>query len=93
MVTTTAQRLGPKRINVIHYQMKQSGMHEISQNPIYHQHTKCIDIQYHYMREKFLERAITLRYCPMDTTAADASTKAFGKTKHIRHITDLLSEC
>ena len=54
-------------------------MHEISQNPIYHKHTKCIDIQYHYMREKFRERTIEFEYYPTDTTAAEALTKAFGK--------------
>jgi hypothetical protein len=37
--------------------------------------------------QKFLERAVTLKYCP---TATDALTKAFGKTKHIiRHTTGL----
>jgi hypothetical protein len=40
-----------------------------------------MDIQYHYMCEGSLERAIMLECRPTDATVTDALTKAFGKNE------------
>jgi hypothetical protein len=58
----------------------------IAKNPVHHQRTKHIDIQYHYVREKLKDNLITLQYCPTDQMVADLLTKALAKGKHNIHI-------
>jgi hypothetical protein len=53
----------------------------IAQNPVFHQCTKHIDIQYHFVRERVDTGDIKLQYIATADQLADMCTKALGKTK------------
>lgn len=60
----------------------------LAKNPEYHQRTKHIDIQYHYIREVLEDGAIRLDYVPTAEQAADIFTKpltnqAFQRCKEL----------
>lgn len=48
-------------------------------NPEYHKRTKHIDIQYHFMREKYEHREIDISYVSTDQQLADIMTKALSR--------------
>lgn len=50
-------------------------------NPEYHKRTKHIDIAYHYIREKFNEGQLNLKYIPSHEQLADILTKPFPKER------------
>ena len=50
------------------------------QNPTNHNHTKHIDIRFHFIREKYANGVVDLRYVPRDDNVADLFTKPC--TKH-----------
>ena len=53
----------------------------IAQNPVFHQRTKHIDIQYHFTRERVEAGDIKLVYIPTADQLADICTKALSKPK------------
>ena len=50
-------------------------------NPEYHKRTKHIDIQYHFIREKFEQLEIDISYIPTTQQLADIMTKALPRDK------------
>lgn len=50
-------------------------------NPEYHKRTKHIDIAYHYIRDKFNEGQLNLKYIPSHEQLADILTKPFPKER------------
>jgi hypothetical protein len=58
----------------------QAAIH-ISNNPVLHQRTKHIDIQFHFVREKVLEQKVKLEYVSTDENEADGFTKGLGTVK------------
>ena len=54
----------------------------LAKNPIHHQRTKHIDIQYHYIRERLRDNTVKLEYCPTEEMVADVLTKGLSKGKH-----------
>ena len=52
----------------------------LSKNPKYHPRTKHIDIKYHFVRDKVLNKEVPLEYCPSEEMVADLLTKPLGKT-------------
>jgi hypothetical protein len=44
-----------------------------------HKRSKHIDIQYHYVRDKFLENVMDVEYCETKLQAADMFTKSLPK--------------
>ena len=53
-----------------------------SKNPNNHNHTKHIDIKYHYIRETVVEKKqVQLFYCPTEKMIADILTKALPKSR------------
>jgi hypothetical protein len=56
----------------------------LSSNPTYHQRTKHIDVQHHFIREKVESGDITLTYVPSEHMVADALTKPLPRVKHER---------
>jgi hypothetical protein len=49
---------------------------DLANNPEYHSKTKHIDIQYHFVREKILEKVIDLNYISTKEQLADIFTKS-----------------
>lgn len=58
-------------------------------NPEYHKRTKHIDIQYHFIREKFEHGEIDISYISTDQQLADIMTKALPRDKFERFRTNL----
>jgi hypothetical protein len=54
----------------------------LAKNPTHHSHTKHIDIQHHFIREKLESGEIGLKYCPTQHMVADVLTKALAKERH-----------
>ena len=54
---------------------------KISSNPVFHDHSKHMEMRYHYLRDMVQRRAISLRYIPTDEQTADVLTKPLSKTK------------
>ena len=42
------------------------GAIELSRSPKFHNHTKHIDISYHFVQEQVEHNTISIKYCPSD---------------------------
>jgi hypothetical protein len=62
---------------------------ELAKNPIYHNRTKHIDIQYHFVRQAYITRLTDLVYIPTENQLADALTKAVDNNKWLRYVQQL----
>ena len=60
------------------------GSMSLAKNPTHHSQTKHIDVQYHFIGEKFEMKMIELKYCPTDHMTTDVLTKAVGRDLHRR---------
>ena len=58
----------------------------LAENPQYHQRTKHIDVQYHYVRQEVRSNHINLHYVPTDQMPADGLTKPLAKEKHMKFL-------
>jgi hypothetical protein len=57
----------------------------LARNPEYHQRTKHIDIQYHFIRDLVSTEKIHLEFCPSTDMIADIMTKALPRPAHDKH--------
>jgi hypothetical protein len=39
---------------------------KLSENPVFHDRSKHIEIRYHFIRDRVLKRAVKLQYIPID---------------------------
>ena len=62
----------------------------IAKNPVHHDRTKHIDIQFHFTREKIQEGVTDVRYCASGDQLADAFTKALPRHPHVKYVQTLL---
>ena len=54
---------------------------KISENPVFHDRSKQMEMRYYYLRDIVQRRAISLRYVSIDEQTADVLTKLLSKTK------------
>ena len=83
---------GPQDDPIKLYSDNQSSI-ALVKNPEYHQRTKHIDIQYHYIRQVYEDGLIDLEYIATGDQAADILTKplTLSKFKHGRKLLGLYS--
>ncbi|XP_019255182.1 PREDICTED: uncharacterized protein LOC109233775 [Nicotiana attenuata] len=62
----------------------QAAIH-IARNPIFHERTKHVDLDCHFVRQQFLFGLISLSFVPSDCQLADLFTKPLSQGSH-RHI-------
>jgi hypothetical protein len=56
---------------------------KLSENPVFHDRSKHIDIRYHFIRDCVQRGVVQLQYIPTEEQVADILTKALGKAKFI----------
>ena len=54
---------------------------ELAKNPIYHNRTKHIDIQYYFVRQAYINGLTNLVYIPTENQLADVLTKVIDNNK------------
>jgi hypothetical protein len=54
---------------------------KISENPVLHQRTKHIDVQFHFVREKVSEGKVDIEYVNTGENLANGFTKGLGAVK------------
>ena len=53
----------------------------LSENLVFHDNSKHIEIKYHYIRDMVLRGAVKLEYVAMDDQIADVLTKPLARVK------------
>ena len=61
------------------------GPMKLAKNPQFHNHTKHIDIRYHFIRDTLAVGEIVLQYLPTADMVADIMTKPRPREKHEKH--------
>ena len=56
---------------------------KLSENPMFHDRSKHIDIRCHFIRDWVQRGAVQLQYTPTGEQVVDILTKALGKTKFV----------
>lgn len=62
---------------------------KLVKNPEYHKRTKHVDVQYHYIREKYECKVINVIYVPTDHQLADIFTNPVIRNKFEKFRNDL----
>ena len=53
----------------------------MSENPVFHDNSKHIEIKYHYIRDMVQREAVTLQYVSTDDQIANVLTKSMARVK------------
>jgi hypothetical protein len=56
---------------------------KFSENPIFHDRSKHIEIRYHFIRDWVQRGVVQLEYIPIDEQIADILTKSLPRGKHV----------
>ena len=59
---------------------------KLVQNPVFHSHTKHIDVRHHYIRQIFQQGIFGICYMPSNEMPADLLTKTLGRPSHNAHL-------
>ena len=62
---------------------------QLSENLVFHNRSKHIEIRYHFIRDYVQSGVVTLQYISIDEQVADILTKSLGRGKFI-HFRDKL---
>ena len=62
---------------------------DLAKNPLHHHRTKHVDIQYYFVREKYLEGISQLTYIPTQQQIADGLTKSIDQQKWLKLLESL----
>ncbi|KAI4312932.1 hypothetical protein MLD38_037718 [Melastoma candidum] len=54
---------------------------KLAENPVFFARTKHVQVHYHFLREKVLQRDIKLQYIGMEGQTADVFTKGLNASK------------
>lgn len=54
----------------------------LAKNPAFHNRTKHIDIQHHFIRECIASKQLDVEFCPTQDNTADIMTKGLARIKH-----------
>jgi hypothetical protein len=57
----------------------------LTKNPVFHNHSKHIDVQYHYICKKVADGELQIKFIPTADMVADALTKALPPALHSMH--------
>ncbi|KAK9702952.1 hypothetical protein QE152_g29642 [Popillia japonica] len=72
--------LTSRALEVKFYMDNQSAI-RLVKNPVFHKNTKHIDVQYHFIREKYQRDEFKLEYINTSQQLADIFTKALNKSR------------
>jgi hypothetical protein len=72
-----------------HIKADNQGAIALAENPVFHNKTKHIETQYHYVRERVTDGSIQIDYVPTDRMTADGLTKALPRVKFKKFVDQL----
>jgi len=72
--------------NSIHIYSDNTGMIALSDNPVFHNQLKHIDIQWHFVRDLICSKTIHTSHIPRTQNSVDFLTKALSRPEHERCI-------
>ena len=77
-VQTLLRELGVNSPNAARLWCDNLGAKYLSSNPIFHARTKHIEVDFHFVRERVLQKLLEIEYVPTGDQVADGFTKALS---------------
>ena len=78
----------PIKVMILLYCDNMSNIH-LAQKPVFHAHTKHIEVHYHFIRERIQARDVDLQHINMELQVVHIFTKTLGVDKVRQFMADL----